>query len=283
MAKIIIFGGSGFIGKSLIRFIEKSGADYISVSSKDINLILPDSVKQISETVKSGDSIILLSALTPEKGKDWDVCINNLLMVKHLLSGIEKIDVKQCVYVSTDAVYPLTNDVIDETSVINPTNLYGYSHAVRERMIIDYFPAEKLTILRPCAVYGFEDAHNSYGIMRFVRSAVEKGEIHLFGGGEEYRDHVHADDLSQIIAESIMKQIPGIFNIATGKSFRFYEIAELIKSRANKKINIINKPRSLPILHRHVNTAKLSATFPNSPLRSVQNGVQYTMKEYDLL
>ena len=93
---------------------------------------------------------------------------------------------------------------------------------------------------------------NAYGIPRFIRSALEKNEIVLFGGGEEYRDHVHVDDTAALIFAAWQQRTAGTFNAASGKSWRFSEITDFIASSLNKKVTITHKPRAMPIYHRHV-------------------------------
>ena len=273
MNKVIVFGASGFVGQTFVRILDKENCEYIAHSSKTIDLTSPDSVEKIATTTKDGDAIIMLSALTPGKDESDRIAVNNLLMIRNIISGIKDRNIARFIYISSDAVYPLTSDIIDEETIPKPMNLYGYSHLIREKFLEEYISPEKLAILRPCAIYGKNDTHNAYGIMRFIRSAQESGDISLFGGGEEYRDHIHVDDLADIIFASYKQKTTGIFNVATGKSFRFIEIAELIKSSIDKEITISFKPRAVPIFHRHVNMCKLWANFPSHKPRLIDAGI----------
>ena len=279
MSKLIIFGASGFVGQALLSLLKKNGVDHVAHSSKTLDLTSPDSVQKIAENTKSGDTIIMLSALTPEKGSAGDTTVQNILMTKHLLDGIKNIDIGHFIYISSDAVYPLTADIVDEQTPPLPYSLYGHMHLMREQFVKEYFKPEKLTIFRPCAIYGNGDTHNAYGIMRFIRSAAQTGEISLFGGGEEYRDHIHVDDLATIIFDSYRRKISGIFNVASGKSWRFSQVAEFIQSNIGKKTTITCKPRAMPIFHRHVDISKLRSTFPNHKLVSIEDGIHKLLKE----
>jgi UDP-glucose 4-epimerase len=199
-------------------------------------------------------------------------------MVKHLLAGIKDRNIAQCIYVSSDAVYPLSADVVDEQTPPCPYDLYGQMHLTREQYFRAAITADKLAILRPCAIYGVGDTHNSYGINRFVRTSLAAGEITLFGGGEEYRDHVHVGDVARLVLAAHQQQFAGVLNIASGTSWRFGEIAACIKARAGREVNIILKPRAMAITHRHFNITKLLRQFPNQRPCSIDAGIEAFLK-----
>ncbi len=272
MSSTILFGASGFVGKSLTPLFDKQGMAYTAHSSASLDLTAPAAVQAVAEQVRDGDTVILLSALTPEKGNAPEMTLRNILMMKHLLAGIQDKAIAQFIYISSDAVYPLSADMIDEETPMTAGSLYGQMHVMREQFAREAIPADKLTILRPCAIYGEGDTHNAYGICRFLRQA-EQGEITLFGGGEEYRDHVHVDDVAGIIFAAHRRKVTGTFNIASGKSWRFRELAAAIQ-QANKNVTIAQKPRAMPITHRHVNIVKLASAFPDCLPRSIEAGLR---------
>lgn len=274
MSKLVIFGASGFVGKPLLPMLDAQGIPYAAPSSKTLDLTADTAPAQIAELVQDGDSILMLCALTPEKGKAPDLTLRNVQMVKNLLAGLEARKSVYCTYISSDAVYPLTADIINEHTPPAPDRSYGHMHILREQLLVEAFAPETLTILRPCAIYGVGDTHNAYGISRFMRSAIEQGEISLFGGGEEYRDHIHVDDLARLIAHLQQKKIPGLYNVATGASRRFIDIARLIQSSLAKPVTISHKPRAMPITHRHMNMTQLWSTFPLHRPRPIDTGIK---------
>ena len=216
---------------------------------------------------------MMLSAYTPEKGAASELTLKNIRMMQHVLQAVEGKDIAQFIYVSSDAVYPMSADVIDERTPPCPYDLYGQMHLLREQYARSAIPAEKLTILRPCAIYGVGDTHNSYGINRFIRNALAQGEIALFGGGEEYRDHVAVGDVAQIIFAAYAQRQAGLFNIATGKAERFATIAAMIQDAVKKPVKVTYKNRAVPITHRHFNTVKLLRTFPDCAPRRIASGI----------
>lgn len=278
MSKWIIFGASGFAGRALTPLLERNKVAHEALSSKALDLVAADAPAKIAKMVQDGDSILMLSAYTPEKGNAGEMTVKNIQMMRHLLAGIEGRKIGHCIYVSTDAVYPLSADIIDEQTPLCPESLYGYAHAVREQFARERFAPDHLTILRPCAIYGEGDSHNAYGIGRFLKSAREHGKIELFGGGEEYRDHIHVDDFAAVMFDAMSRRVAGTFAVASGQSWRFSEIAAAIRSGMNGKISIIEKPRALPILHRHVDISALRTAFPSCRPRAIGEGIGRMLK-----
>src|SRR5262249_46280748 len=109
------------------------------------------------------------------------------------------------VYISSDAVYANGDTLIGASTRPAPDTLYGQMHYCRERMVVDVAQRWScpLMILRPCALYGPGDTHNSYGPNRFVRTAVETQRIGIFGQGEELRDHLGVEDFVRLLVLAI--------------------------------------------------------------------------------
>lgn len=273
MSKIILLGASGFVGRTLTPMLEKHELKYVAPSSTAINLTEVGSVSAIADLVRDGDTVIMLAAHTPEKGNAAELTPKNLAMMQHLLLGIKGRSIAQLIYVSSDAVYPMTSDIIDEQTPAQPYDLYGMMHLMREQYARQAVAPEILTILRPCAIYGPGDTHHSYSINRFIRTALTQGEITLFGDGEEYRDHIYCEDFARVILTIQQNKIAGLFNVATGTSWRFRDIAAQIQTRVGNHVRIIHKPRAIPVTHRHFHTATLLRSIP-SPMRSIPAGIE---------
>ena len=45
--RVIVFGGSGFIGRNFCKLLRRKNVTYLSMSSKDINFLKKDSVNKV--------------------------------------------------------------------------------------------------------------------------------------------------------------------------------------------------------------------------------------------
>src|SRR5205814_4943806 len=137
--------------------------------------------------------------------------------------ALPRAPVAHCLNRSSAASYADGPLPLTEASPTAPTSLHGVMHLARELM----FRAEvkaPLANLRPTLIYGAADPHNGYGPNRFRRLAADGRDIVLFGAGEERRDHVHVDDVAELVVRVLQHRSFGALNIVTGEVHSFMEI-----------------------------------------------------------
>ena len=202
-------------------------------------------------------------------------------MGTHVAAALTVAPCSHVVYVSSDAVYE--DDVpnpIRETCCCSPSDLYGLMHLVRERMLAYALnqPKTPLAILRPCAIYGVNDTHNSYGPNRFIQSVKRGKPIVLFGQGEERRDHVFVEDVARVITLSLQWQSAGLLNVATGTAVSFWDVAQIIRNLSQGPVEIDHQhqPRAAAITHRHFDVSALIKAFPFFRFTSLDVGLAQT-------
>ena len=278
----VIFGSSGCIGKSLCKLTASKSIDYVALNSSTLNLLSFDAASKISAIVNDGDDVVILAALTPEKGDAVHTTAANVVMMRNILEGLETVKVRHVIYVSSDAVYSQDMENIKSSTLKSPSRLYGYAHLVREEMLKHAIDSMHWSIIRPCAVYSHNDTHNAYGVMRFWREATSNHSITLFGNGEEYRDHIHADDVAAIIDQALAIPIHGEFNASSGQSISFSNLAAMIKARLSKPVKIKTVARQGSITHRYIDNSDLLAAFPNHHPRLIQFGLDNLLEQQNL-
>ena len=276
-SEIIVFGGTGFIGKSLIKRLNLNDEKYVSFGSKQLNLLCKKDTNNVLSKINfKNKTIILLSALRPNNGEMLDLTIKNLIMLQNLINNIKSNEIKQFIYVSSDAIFPNRLN-ITENFLKSSSSLYGLMHNSRENYLLNFFPKNKLTILRPCAVFGPGEKSFSYGINKFINEAVKSKSIYLVGNGEEIRDHIFIEDLVSAMYISFKNNITGNYNLASGKAMSFKKIALIIKNQFHDNIHIIKQPRLQPISHKTFNIKKFKKTFAQINICSIENGIKHSL------
>ena len=276
-SRVVLLGAGGFISPELQRLLRDSGIPVRAVGSKEVDLTASESAGLLATLLQPEDCVVMASALTPDKGRDIATMMKNLRMAENVCAAIAVAKPAHFVYISSDAVYDgRSSSLINEDSSREPTDLYALAHIGREKMLEHSCVAAgiPLAIVRPCAIYGRGDTHNSYGPNRFMRTAGETGKITLFGRGEERRHHVLVTDVARMLQLCIQHRSSGSINAVTGQAISFVDVAEMIVAAATRPVTIEFRPRASPITHRHFDLSASIKAFPDFAATSFSTGIQ---------
>ena len=277
-ARVVILGARGFLGRTLVEALQRACITTLPVSSVDIDLAAENAGDQLAVMLQPNDAIVLLSALTPDKGRGLHPFLANIRMAASLCHALEKVTPSQVVYFSSDSVYPMRVSLISEQSCAEPEDLYGMMHLARETMIKSATKAP-VAILRTTLVYGAADTHNSYGPNRLRRMARKDGKVTLFGQGEETRDHILVHDVAELTVLSLRHCSAGTLNLATGRSISYAELAKKVAALFDKPIEIVGTSRQTPITHRHFDVIALRKAFPAFVFTPLEEGLAKAHRE----
>jgi UDP-glucose 4-epimerase len=280
-ARAVILGARGFISVALAQALEKGQIACRPVGSHEANLLDSSAVEKLGVILKPDDVMIVTAALTPDKGRDVTTLMKNLRMAEQLCAVLAHFSCAHVIYISSDAVYDARSSLIDEQSSCEPFDLYALMHIARERMLAHACQAAKIpfAVVRPCAVYGAGDTHNSYGPNRFIRTALAEGNIRLFGEGEEQRDHIYVRDVAEIIQLCVLHRSTGVLNAASGKAVSFGDVARMVISAAGRDVKLELQPRGGPITHRHFDITTLIRAFPGFQPTPLEAGIAASLTD----
>jgi nucleoside-diphosphate-sugar epimerase len=274
-ARVIILGGSGFVGRHLATHLLDQGIPQVPLSSADLDLTQPGSADRLAGLIQPSDALVFTSAITSDRGKDIRTLMRNLAMGETVCAALGTTPCAHVVYISSDAVTGDDVNPVHEAAPCDPPSFHGMMHRVRERMLADAVKARGIPLLclRLSLLYGPDDPHRSYGPNRFIHSARTDGTITLFGQGEEQRDHVFIDDVSRVIGLALHHRTAGTLNIATGHSISFHEVAQIVAGCMDRPVEIVCKPRASAITHRHFDVAQLIRSYPGFRMTPPAEGI----------
>lgn len=272
-ARVVVIGASGVIGKGVVSLLEGTGVPVLPLTSRDLDLVAPDAADKLAARWSNDDAVLMLSALTPDRGRDVATFMKNLRMAETVANAIGKSPVSHVVYLSSDAVYPFVPGITTEDSPAAPSDLYGVMHRSRELIFVQAAGATPLAVLRCTLVASAADSHNSYGPNRFRKEAKEKQTITLGGNGEETRDHILVDDVARLIWRVLQHRSRGILNVATGVSHSFHAVAEMVAADISPTPKIVTTPRTSPVTHRHFDITVTRRAFPDFRFTDLRAGL----------
>jgi len=277
--RVVVMGSGGFIGASLVGLLSERNIPLVALTSSKLNLLSDDATNKLTDIIKQEDTLIVISAIAP--CKDSQMLVKNIAMMASVCAAIEKTPPAHVIYISSDAVYADDTKPLTENSCAEPASLHGIMHLAREVMLKQVCGVP-LAVLRPTLIYGAGDTHNGYGPNQFYRLALEGKSITLFGEGEEQRDHVHIEDVIEIINLVINNRSSGVLNIATGTITSFREIAQKVAALAKTPNIIKTTPRKGPMPHGGYRSFDITAcrnAFPGFSYLPLEEGLKRMDRE----
>ena len=260
--KIIILGHSGFIGKNLEQYLNKSSKyEVIGRSLPELDLTDLNQTRELLPFFSPDNVVVLGAAVKRQFGDTLEVFDQNMKIVENISRLLIESPVHQLIYISSAAVYGEETENIDisESSPVNPTSYYGINKFTSEcilRKTCDLNQKTKLVCVRPPLIYGPGDPANTYGPSGFTVAAKEGIPITLWGDGTELREFLYINDICRIIEIFIEKSTQGIFNAVSGKSYRFIDVINILKEKFPQlKINM--KERSKNKVDNAFNPSKI--------------------------
>lgn len=275
--RVVLIGAGGFVGRRLAASLEATSTEVVQLSSKDVDLTTDGSSAKLSALLKAGDAVVVLAAITPDKGRGVDPFIQNINMAANIAEALKASEPSHVVYFSSDAVYSMDEALVSEETPAEATDLYGAMHLSRE-LIFKSEVSAPVAILRPTLIYGAEDTHNSYGPNRLRRMARDKGKITLFGGGEETRDHIYVEDVVRLTVEVLKHRSQGLLNVATGQSVAFVDLAPQVAELFDGNVEVELTERQNPITHRSFDVTVLHKAFPQFGFTPLSEGLSISHK-----
>jgi UDP-glucuronate 4-epimerase len=245
--RVLVFGGTGFIGTQVCKEIALSGNFKVtSFSNEDSDLLIPGvtyykgdilSYAEVYRIISDNDIVINLAAIMGVFASidNPEIFIDiNIKGTANILKAASKVKILRFIQASSDAIYgeyPLIDDGITEDFYpLNPPNPYAVSKMAQEHLCHSYFYTHELPIisLRFSSVYGMSQKEKNI-IWTFIESASNQRAIEIFGDGSHGRDFTYVDDVAQGVVKALKKGSPNDkYHISGGSFIQINELAKLI-------------------------------------------------------
>ncbi len=314
-AKVLVTGGSGFIGSGLVKALVKSGAQVRVLD--DNSRGRPRRLHRVEEDIEfiGGDIRDAATVEAAAKGMDevhhlafvngteffysqpdlvLDVGVRGMINV---IDACRKHDVGNLILASSSEVYQTPPQTpTDESAplsvpdVLNPRYSYGGGKLISELMAINfgrkYF--ERVLIFRPHNVYGpdmgWEHVVPQFALrLQKLAAAQPQGVLRfdIQGTGEETRSFCYIDDLVDgVMVMRDKGEHLGIYHVGTTEELSIADVARRIAAGAGRAIDIVpGKLQAGGTPRRCPDISKLAA-LGYKPRVSLEQGLKPTLDWY---
>ena len=220
---ILVIGGTGFIGKYLVKKLTEQGhgvrvvtrgmsAGNIGLAGLPVELVQGD-IAEADFMDKALEGIEVVYDLAKASGNKWqDYYQNDVLVTKNVAERAQKQGVKQFIYTGTiDSYYSanaksvITADTPLDSNMKN-RNLYARSKATCEALLMDMYKQSNfpVTIFRPGVVIGKGCPPAHWGVGMFQ----SESRVQFWGSGENKLPLVLVEDVADALVLALGK--PGI-------------------------------------------------------------------------
>ncbi len=215
--RVLILGGTGFIGPHMIEALRKRGHEVTLFNNDKLSKAkFPDLESLFGD--RDGD----IAAL---RGRDWDVVVDNSGYVPRIVkisAQALKDHVRHYVYISSISAYAdLSKPGIDESSPLatlkDPkvekvtSETYGGLKVACEKVITDTYGQQHCTIIRPSYIVGPGDSTDrfTYWPVRVSRG----GEMLAPGSAADPVQFIDVRDLANFTRDCVEQRHTGAYNI----------------------------------------------------------------------
>ncbi len=266
MKKIVVTGGSGFIGSNLIQLLLKKkyfviNIDKLSYSANPYNvknfrrdknyLFFKLDINKTTKILKILDKYrpIGIFNLAAETHVDRSIdkahhfIRSNIVGVYSLLEAIRKFENKRkkkikFLQVSTDEVYGdiPNNKKASENNNYNPSSPYSASKAGADQFIKSYGRTygAKIIIAHPCNNYG-PNQHPEKFIPKMIFNILNNKSLPVYGDGKNMREWIYVKDNCEALLKIFLRgKIGRNYNIGSGIKLRNIDIAKKLLNAARK-------------------------------------------------
>lgn len=238
--KVIVFGGSGFVGSHLADALTNAGHDvtifdmnpspYLQARQKFIQGDILD-IEAIQKEIANQDIIYNfagLADLDDALARPIDTVRLNVLGCVNLLEAARHANIKRFVFASTIYVYSEAGGFYR----VSKQACESYIEEYQRRFGLNY------TILRYGTLYGRRaDSRNS--VYRYLKQALTERKISVHATGDEMREYIHVEDASRASVQILEPQFENQNVILTGNHpMRFRDLMQMIREMVGADVQV---------------------------------------------
>ncbi len=263
--RVVVTGGSGFIGAHVVAALCRLGADVLSVDRRpaqafrchpegehDVSVVVGDLRESavVEEALAPGTrAIVHMAAQTQVLRSIEDpegTFANNVVVTEALLERARQVGATSFVLASTNAVVgDGASGTLHEGVPLAPLTPYGATKAAGEMVLSCYNAAYGVrgVALRFTNVYGPGMSEKDSIVPRLMKVAANRGTFNVYGDGRQIRDYVNVVDVVSAILLGLRQPgLSGPLVIGYGHSVSVLDLVDLVEGALGSKLDVQHVP-----------------------------------------
>ncbi len=297
--KILVTGGTGFVGKHLQEELRRRDIPFFAFSRREFDLTVRAQVEVVFASHADATVIIHLASYQaagdfPARHPAEQFFINNLIHTHVLEAWRTHLPRAKLVAIGTSCAYPSSASSLTEDKFLDGA-IHGsvYSYAFTKRLLYTgiraYCDQFKLdgTYLIPATMYGEYDdfhpatAHVPGALMgKFVR-AVREGlpTVEVWGDGSQVRDFLDVKEFVCVLLDLVPRCHRDILNVGPGVGKSIKELALTISQATGFQGEVRFNPSAyVGIKEKFIDAGKLQRTYGLQVGDALTPGIRRTVK-----
>jgi|TARA_R110000744_G_scaffold365060_1_gene473777 GDP-L-fucose synthase len=286
--KILVTGGSGMIGRHLVKILEDEYS--ANVTSTD----LPDDLRDRDTCKKVCDGQDIIFHLAGIKGSPQrcmeapaSFSVPMIQFNANMIEAAYNADVEWFLFTSSVGVYhPAPTFKEEDVWKTFPSEndwFAGWAKRIGEMNVEAYakqYNWNKTSIVRPANVYGPYDNFGEWSMVipSLIKKAYENDKISVWGDGSPIRDIIHAEDVARGMIHMVENEVTEPVNLGSGTGVTIKEVAEIIAEYFGKEL-IWDKTKPSGDAKRLMDMSK-AESYGYSPKTSLKQGIIDTIEWY---
>jgi GDP-L-fucose synthase len=293
--KVIVTGGSGFLGNFTCRYLVEQGCNVTALDSKSCDLRNPSSLEAFAG--EKYDMIFHLAAWTQagdfcltHPGEQW--IINQQINTNTLAWWLESQPQAKLVFMGTSCAYAPDSSLREDEYMLGEPIESLYTYAMTKRMLYQgaraisrqfglcYLCAVPSTLYGPGYHTDGRQMHFIFDLIRKIIRGKEYGDpVVLWGDGHQRRELVLVEDFVPILWRLTSTFDNEIFNIGAGEEHAIRDFAKIICTAVGYPPDqiVYDESRYVGAESKCLNVEKLRHALPDYVLHSLDDGIERTV------